>query len=69
MGLAANNPTKRALRIKAAAAYLSVSPHTIRSLVQRGELPIIRICDGERSPFLIDVRDLDSLVERKKTTL
>jgi excisionase family DNA binding protein len=68
MPKAGDNP-RRVLRVAAAATYISVSKHTIRHLIQSGQLPIIKICEGGRSPFLIDVRDLDSLVERKKTTL
>jgi hypothetical protein len=64
--------TKRALRIKDAAAYLSVGMRAIRSLIQRGELPIVRIAendDAKHAPWLVDIRDLDALVERRKETL
>lgn len=63
---------KRALRIRDAAAYLSVGIRVIRSLVQRGELPIVRIAeddDAKHVPWLVDIRDLDALVERRKETL
>lgn len=62
-------PERRAMRCKAAAEYISVSPQTIRTLVQRGELAVVRICEGDRSPWLVDRNDLDALVERRKGTL
>lgn len=65
----ADSPARRALRLKAAAEYVSVSTRTIRTLIQRGELPIVRLCESDHAPWLVDVKDLDSLVERRKTTL
>jgi excisionase family DNA binding protein len=55
---------KRLLRVKAAADYLSVSPWKLRQLIQCGRLPVVQ--DGDGSPFLLDVRDLDGYVERSK---
>jgi len=69
MRKAADIPARRALRIKDAARYLSVSPRCIRTLVQKGELPLVQIAESSHSPWLLDVKDLDSLVERKKVTL
>ena len=60
------NP-KRLLRLKEAAAYLSLSPGKLRAVVQKGELPIVRY--GENAPWLLDVRDLDSWVDKHKETL
>ena len=57
-------PTRRLLRLKAAADYLSLSPWKLRSLIQAGRLPVVQ--DGEGSPFLLDMRDLDNYVERNK---
>jgi len=57
-------PSRRLLRLKAAAEYLSLSPWKLRSLIQAGRLPVVQ--DGEGSPFLVDVRDLDVYVERNK---
>jgi excisionase family DNA binding protein len=57
-------PNRRLLRLKAAAEYLSLSPWKVRSLIQAGRLPVVQ--DGEGSPFLLDVRDLDVYVERNK---
>jgi hypothetical protein len=62
-------PARRSLRLKQAAVYLSISPRQVRSLVQHGELPIIRLFDCDHSPWLLDVKDLDPLVERRKVTL
>jgi len=61
---------KRALRIRDAANYLSVSPRRVRSLVQKGALQLIKLDEeSQHSPWLIDIRDLDNLVERSKVTL
>ena len=57
-------PSRRLLRLKAAAEYLSLSPWKVRGLIQAGRLPVVQ--DGEGSPFLLDVRDLDGYVERNK---
>jgi excisionase family DNA binding protein len=56
--------SRRLLRLKAAAEYLSLSPWKVRSLIQAGRLPVVQDSDG--SPFLLDVRDLDGYVERNK---
>lgn len=64
--------TRRLLRIKRAAEYLSVSPATLRHLIQMGELPITKIAvkgNAENVPWLVDVRDLDGYIERNKQTL
>jgi excisionase family DNA binding protein len=55
---------RRLLRLKAGAEYLSLSPWKVRSLIKSGRLPVVQ--DGEGSPFLLDVRDLDGYVERNK---
>jgi len=56
--------SKRLLRTREAAEYLSLSPWKIRRLIQDGRLPVVQ--DGEGSPFLLDVRDLDGYIERNK---
>ncbi len=60
---------KRLLRLKPAAQYLSVSPGTLRAIVQHGELPIIKLAENGHSPWLLDMRDLDDWIERTKTRL
>lgn len=62
-----NSPSKRLLRLKPAAAYLSVSTAYIRRLIQRGELEVIPMDGGGHAPWLVDVRDLDLWIERTKT--
>ncbi len=57
------------MRMKPAAAYLSVSPGTLRGIIQRGEIPIIKLNEGGHAPWLVDTRDLDSWIERTKTTV
>ena len=53
---------KRLVRLKEAAAYLSLSPWKLRNLVWAGRLPVVQDCEG--SPFLFDQYDLDSYVEQ-----
>ena len=60
------NP-KRLLRLKEAATYLSLSPGKLRAVIQKGDLPIVRY--GENAPWLLDVRDLDSWVDKHKETV
>lgn len=64
-----DNPSRRVLRLKAAAQYLSVSAAVVRNLVQRGELPLVPLSDNVHAPWLIDIRDLDDLVNRRKRML
>lgn len=60
---------KRLLRLKQAAQYLSLSPGKLRGIIQRGELPIIRLAETGHSPWLIDRIELDAWIERTKITL
>jgi excisionase family DNA binding protein len=64
-----DNSARRLLRLKPASEYLSISPATLRTLCQRGEIPVIRITEGNHVPWLIDVRDLDGWIERAKRSL
>jgi excisionase family DNA binding protein len=57
-------PRQRLVKVKEAAAYLSISPWSLRKLVQGQEIPIVRLQD--RGPWLLDVRDLDRFVEARK---
>jgi excisionase family DNA binding protein len=59
----------RLLRLSAAAKYLSVSPGTLRRLIQAGKIPVLKISDGENVPWLIDVDELNQFVEREKVTM
>ena len=56
--------SKRLLRTREAAAYLSLSAWKLRTLVADGHLPVVQADDS--SPFLFDVQDLDSWTERHK---
>jgi excisionase family DNA binding protein len=58
--------TKRLLRVRDAAQYLSVSPWKLRRLVQDGRLPVVQA--GEGGAWRIDVRDLDTFIEQNKRT-
>jgi len=59
--------TRRLLRLKEAAQYVSLSPWKLRKLVQDGQLPVVKY--GENTPWLLDMRDLDGWVERHKQTI
>jgi hypothetical protein len=61
-----SNAGRRLLRMRPASAYLSISAGALRGLIQRGELPIIRITESGHAPWLVDVRDLDAWIERSK---
>jgi excisionase family DNA binding protein len=58
---------RRLLRLKEAAEYVSLSPWKLRKLVQDGQVPIVKY--GENAPWLLDLRDLDSWVERHKQSI
>jgi excisionase family DNA binding protein len=55
----------RLLDIDDAARYLSMSDKGIRELIADGELPYIQKIPA-RSPYLIDVRDLDDWILKNK---
>lgn len=57
----------RLLRCAQAAKYLSAGKKRILELIAQGELPYVQLSDHPNSPFLIDMRDLDRLVEARKT--
>ena len=57
----------RLLRCAQAAKYLGAGKKRILALIARGELPFVQLSDRPNSPFLIDVRDLDRLIETRKT--
>ncbi len=59
--------TRRLLRTKEAAVYLGMSPGKLRRLTQCGELAIIQHDDC--SPWLYDIHDLDSHIEKSKRKL
>jgi excisionase family DNA binding protein len=54
----------RMLTVRQAAVYIGGAVWTIRDLIWKGELPVIR-----RKCFLIDRMDLDSWIERTKRKL
>ena len=58
-----SQPAQRLLRLKPAAAYLSLSIWTLRAMIQRGELPAIQ---RENAPWLVDVEDLNRWIETNK---
>jgi excisionase family DNA binding protein len=60
----ADNPSRRLLKVKQAATYMSISPWTVRKLVQSQQLRIVKLDD--RGPWLLDVRDLDQFIETRK---
>ena len=58
--------TRRLLRLKDSASYLSESVRSLRARIQRGELPVIA---EPNAPWRCDIRDLDEWILRRKETL
>jgi len=58
--------TKRLLRLRDGADYLSVSPKKLRSLIQAGQIAVVHNGEGSAGRWLVDVRDLDEWIERSK---
>lgn len=56
--------TPRFLRTKQAAAYLAVSPRTLRRLAQNGSIPIVQVNEG--APWLFDIADLNRFALSRK---
>jgi excisionase family DNA binding protein len=50
------------LTLKETAAYLGVSPWTVRDLVWKGKLPVVRLTRR----LLFDKRDVDRLIDVSK---
>lgn len=57
----------RLLDIDDAARYLAMSDKAVRELITAGELSYIQKLPG-RSPYLIDIMDLDRWIERSKVS-
>ena len=57
----------RLLDVDDAGRYMSMSDKAIRELIADGELPYIQKIPA-RSPYLIDVRDLDDWILKNKKT-
>lgn len=58
---------KRWLTVQEAALYLGVCPTTLRNILRRGDVRVVRRSPG--SPYSIDIRDLDHYQEKRKTKL
>lgn len=58
----------RLLDLADAARYLSMGDKALRALIQRGGLPYVQTIAG-RSPYLLDIRDLDQWIEKSKSHL
>jgi excisionase family DNA binding protein len=54
----------RLMRVKDASRYLAISPGSLRAMVQRGELRAV--IPGNNAPWLLDVKDLDTWIDRHK---
>jgi hypothetical protein len=65
--IAAKERPPRLLRLKPAAAYLSISVGALRGLIQKGEIEVVKVSEhGEHAPWLVDVRTLDEFIQRNK---
>jgi len=56
----------RLLGVRAAGAYLGISPFTVRNMIRDGRLHVVRVPGLTR--VLIDRLDLDQLIEGWKAT-
>jgi excisionase family DNA binding protein len=56
----------RLLDVTDSARYMGTSKKAIRAMIMRGELPHIQRIPG-RSPYLVDVLDLDRWIARNKS--
>jgi excisionase family DNA binding protein len=56
------SPTRRLLTLPQAATYLGLSPWTVRDLVWKARLPVVRLT----RKLLFDLQDLDRLIARVK---
>jgi hypothetical protein len=59
--------TRRLVRLKAAAEYVSLSTWKLRDVIQRGEIPLVQY--GDNTPWLLDIHDLDRWIELHKVNL
>ena len=57
------SPGRRLVRVREAAEYLGASPWKVRQLIADRRIPFVQDGDG---PFWVDIRDLDSFIERNK---
>lgn len=60
----APRPGQRLLTLAQAACYLGISPWTLRELVWKGRLPVVRLT----RKLHFDLRDLDRFIEGAKET-
>jgi excisionase family DNA binding protein len=58
---------RRLMRVKEAAAYLSMSGWKLRRLIQEGTFPVVQ--DYEGGTFLLDIGHLDSYTENHKRSI
>lgn len=58
------SPPKRLLTVKHSAQHLDCGVYSVRELIWKGELPIVR--HGRK--IFLDIRDLDSYIEKNKAT-
>jgi len=60
----------RLVRVQQAARYLGISPWSLRNMIQKGELQYVQFGDprleDDRTPWLLDMRDLDRLISTRK---
>lgn len=65
---AAAEISPRLLDLADAARYLSMGDKALRELLRKGTLPYVQTIAG-RSPYLLDIRDLDKWIEKSKIHL
>ena len=57
---------RRLLTAKQAATYLGISPRTLWSMTNSGEIPSVRFGSSRRQSVRFDVADLDQWIDSRK---
>jgi len=58
---------KRLYTIRDSAIYLGRGVHGVRNLIWTGQIPVVKANGGRK--LFIDLKDLDSFIERSKFTM
>jgi excisionase family DNA binding protein len=55
--------------LEEAADYMATSDKYLRGIIQRGEIPVLRMGKGPNAPWVIEVSDIHAWADRHKETL
>lgn len=72
-GVTGNSRSKSAdrqfLRLEEAADRMATSDKYLRGIIQRGEIPVIRMGKGANAPWVVEASDIYAWMDRHKETL